>query len=255
MRRRSRLLLALGVVLSLASAAGCASDGAEDRRSGDRVTAAEADTLAHLLVRNRERGGADFVVTAPYGAAVLTLTGEIDFRRSAGRAQAVTDFPTGREDDVRTLFFTRDHVWTGDVPGLSDALAAAGEPDASYLRRPVVTGDAQEPLLVDVLVDLLLDLSARSADQPEAFLGGGYTWLGQRSIDTRLTTVFSLREGGTVAVGASSDLLTQFATSLPGGIEVTVTFSDHGPRRLDLPEDGETAQTAEHPDIAADFGI
>jgi hypothetical protein len=110
-------------------------------------------------------------------------------------------------------------------------------------------------LLIDVLVGLLLDLSARSADQPAAFLGGGYTWLGQRSIDTKLTTVFSTRDGGTVAVGASSDLLTQFATSLPGGIEITATFSDHGPRRLDVPEDEETAEAADHPEIAADFGI
>jgi hypothetical protein len=254
MARRSRPLLALGVALSLALASGCSADGAEDRRSGDRVTAAEAETLAHLLLRNRERGGADFVVTAPYGDAVLTLTGEIDFRRSVGRAQAVTSFATGREDDVRTLFFTGDHIWTGDVPGIADALAGAGV-DASYLRRPVTTGSDEEPLLVDVLVDLLLDLSARSADQPAAFLGGGYTWLGQRSIDTKLTTVFSLREGGTVAVGASSDLLTQFATTLPGQIEATVTFSDHGPRRLDLPEDDETAEAADHPEIAAGFGI
>ena len=256
MPRRSRPVLALGVALTLALASGCSGDGAEDRRSGDRVTAAEADALAQLLVRNHERGGADFVVTAPYGTAVLTLTGEVDFRRSLGRAQAVTTFPDGREDDVRTMFFTRDQVWIGDVPGLSDALAAAGATDASYLRRPVTTGDAAEPPLVDVLVELLLNLSARSADQPAAFLGGEYAWMGQRSIDSRLTSVFSLGEGRSVAVAASSDLLTQFAAELPGtGIDVTVTFSDHGERRIDLPEDEEAAEAADHPQIAADFGI
>jgi hypothetical protein len=256
MRRRSRLLLALGTVLTLALASGCSGEGAEDRRSGDRVTEAEAGALADLLVRNHELGGADFVVTAPYGTAVLTLTGEVDFRRSVGRAQAVTTFPEGREDDVRTVFFTRDQVWFGDIPGLADALAAAGAADAGYLRRPVTTGDNGEPLLVDVAVEVVLNLSARSADQPGAFLGSGYTWLGQRSIDSRLTSVFSLKEGRTVAVAASSDLLIQFAAPLPGtDAEVTVTFSDHGPRRLDLPDDGYTAEAADHPRIAADFGI
>jgi hypothetical protein len=259
MRRPSRLLLALGMTLALALAAsGCSAGAAEDRRPGDSVTQAEAQTLAQLLYRNHQRGGADFVATAPYSdEAMLTLTGEIDFRRSAGRAQAVTSFSDGREDDTRTLFFTPDHVWVGDVPGLADALAGAGAADAVYLRRPVTTRTAAgEPLLIDVLVELLLNLSAGTADQPEAFLGGGYSWLGQRSIDSRLTSVFSLREGRTVAVSASGDLLTQFVTPLPGtDVDVTVTLSDHGPRRLDLPGVEETAEAGDHPDLAAGFGV
>jgi hypothetical protein len=258
MRRPSRLLLALGTTLSLALAAsGCSAGAAEDRRPGDHLTAAEAQTLADLLVANHERGGADFVVTAPYSdEVVLTLTGEIDFRRSVGRAQAVTSFGAGRADDVRTLFFSPQHVWVGDVPGLADALTGAGVADAAYLRRPVTTGGAQEPLLVDVLVALLLNLSASTPDQPEAFLGGGYSWLGQRSIDSRLTSVFALRDGRTVAVSASGDLLTQFVTPLPGGdLDVTVTLSDHGPRRLDLPADEETAEAGDHPDVADGFGV
>jgi hypothetical protein len=259
MRRPSRLLLALGTTLSLALAAsGCSAGTAEDRRPGDHVTEAEAQTLARLLTRNHQRGGADFVVTAPYSdEAMLTLTGEIDFLRSVGRAQAVTSFSEGRADDTRTLFFTPEQVWFGDIPGLAEALAADGATGASYLRRPVTTGDAaRDPLLEDVLVELLLNLSARTADQPEAFLGSGYTWLGQRSIDSRLTSVFSLRDGRTVAVAASGDLLTQFVTPLPGtDVDVTVTLSDHGPRRLDLPTDEETAEAGDHPGVAAGFGV
>lgn len=257
MRRPSRLLLVLGTTLSLALVAGCTADATEDRRPGDRITAAEAATLADLLTRNHERGGADFVVTAPYSdGAMLTLTGEVDFRRSIGRAQAVTSFGEGRED-TRTLFFTPEHVWTGDVPGLTDALATDGAPDASYLRRPVSTSEtAEEALLVDVVVELLLNLSAGTADQPEAFLGGGYHWLGHRSIDSRLTSVFSLHDGRTVAVSAAGDLLTQYVTPLPGtDVDVTVTLSDHGPRRLDLPAEEETAEAGDHPGVAAGFGI
>jgi hypothetical protein len=254
MRSRARvLLLALGLMLSLLP--GCSASDDADRRPGDPVTAAEAETLARLLHRNHQRGGADFVVTAPYSdAAMLTLTGEIDFRRSIGRAQAVTTFSDERPDDSRTLFFTAEHIWLGDVPGLAESLAAAGAPDAAYLRRPVTTAE-ETPLLVDVLVEILLNLSARTDDDPRAFRDAAYTWEGQRSIDSRLTSLFALRGGRTVAVGASDELLTQFVTPLPGGtFEVTVTLSDHGSRRLDVPAEEETADAAEHAELAAAVG-
>ena len=248
--------LALGTALALVS--GCTSTGAGDRRPGDPVTEEEAGTLAELLHRNRERGGADFVVTAPYGEdVVLTLTGEVDFEESVGNAQAVTTFGDGRADDVRTLWFTPEELWVGDVPGLADSLAAAGEPGARYLRRPVTTGtDDQLPLLVDVLVEVLLNLSSRTADDPRAFEADGYTWEGQRSIDSRLTSLFGLHEGRTVAVAASDDLLTQFVTPLAGGeLDVTVTLSDHGPRSLQVPDEDQTAEVAEHAELAAALGV
>jgi hypothetical protein len=206
-RTRSRLVvLALTVTLS----AGCTAEAAT-RAVGDRVTEAEAAALAELLQRNHEEGGADFVVTAPYrDGVVLTLTGEVDFRDGVGRAHAVTTFGTDREDDVRTLFFSADEVWTGDVPGLTDALADAGDPTAAYLRRDLTTTAADEgPILADVLVAVLLRLSAESADEPESFLGADYSWQGQRSIDSRLATGFGLRDGRTVAVSAADDLLLQ----------------------------------------------
>jgi hypothetical protein len=255
MRSRARaLLLVLGLALTLLPA--CTSGDERDRRPGDPVTAAEAESLAQLLHRNLERGGADFVVTAPYsGAALLTLTGEIDFRHSIGRAQAVTSFSDGRADDTRTMFFTDQQLWIGDVPGLVESLAVAGEPDAAYLRRPVVV-ETGSPGLVDVLVEMLLNLSAPSDDDPQAFLGGGYTWEGQRSIDSRLTSLFALRGGQTIAVDVSDDLLIQFVTPLPGGsFEVTVTLSEHGPRRLDVPAEEETAEAADHAELAAALGV
>ena len=255
MRFRARaLLLVLGLALAVLPACSAADEG--DRRPGERVTAAEAETLARLLHRNLERGGADFVVTAPYSdAAMLTLTGEIDFRRAVGRAQAVTSFGDGRPDDTRTLFFTSDDVWLGDVPGLAEALAGAGAPDAVYLRRPVTTTE-ETPLLVDVVVEILLNLSSSTDDDPQAFLGGGYTWQGQRSIDSELTSLYALRDDRTVAVGVSDGLLSQFVTPLPdGSYEVTVTLSDHGPRRLDVPAEEKTADVDDHAELAAAFGI
>ena len=254
--RARQLLLAAALATTLVTC--CSSGNGADRTPGDPVTQEDADALAGLLHRNFTRGGADFVVTAPYGEdTVLTLTGEVDFRHDIGRAQAVTSFGDGRADDTRTLYFTYEEVWVGDVPGLTEALAAAGAPGAVYLHRPLTAGDeGATPPLVDALLEVLLNLSSRTADDPRSFVDAGYTWEGQRSIDSRLTSLFALQEGRTVAVGASDDRLTQFVTPLPGGtFEITVTLSDHGPRRLDVPAEEETADVADHTDLAAAFGV
>lgn len=252
---RCRVLLpALGLVAALAT--GCANGGAE-RQPGDPVTRTDAAALAELLHRDFVHAGADFVVTAPYGDdTVLTLTGEVDFRREIGRAQAVTTFGNGRTDDVRTLVFTDHDLWIGDVPGLPAALAAAGVPGGTFLHRALITGPGATPPLADAALQVLLNLSARTADDPRSFLGAGYTWQGQRSIDSRLTSLYGLKDGRTVAVGASDDLLTQFVTPLAGDeVDVTVTLSNHGARTLAVPEPGQAAETSEHPDLAAEFGV
>jgi hypothetical protein len=251
---RRRLLPAVGLVTALL--AGCSTGDAE-RSPGDPVTQQDADALAELLHRNYTRGGADFVVTAPYGEdTVLTLTGDVDFRAETGRAEAVTSFGDGRPDDTRTLFFTHEEVWVGGVPGLPEALAAAGEPGATYVHRPLTAGDeGTTPPLLDALLEVLLNLSSPTPDDPRSFVGAGYTWQGQRSIDSRLTSLFGLEDGRTVAVAAADDLLTQFVTPLAGGLEVTVTLSDHGSRTVGVPAPEETAEAAEQPGIAAAFGI
>ncbi len=245
------LLPALGLVVALV--AGCAGDGTR-RDAGDALTEADAALLAGLLHRNHEQGGADFVVTAPYGQqAVLTLTGEVDFRAGTGRAQAVTS--TGAADETRTVFFTREDLWFGDVPGVTEALAGTGE---IYLSRPVASGPEQP--LVDVLVTVLLRLAADEDDDPAAFLGDGYSWQGRRSIDGRPTELFGLPGSRTVAVSSTDDVLVQFATPLPAGagaddLQATTTLAEHGRRSLDLPADEQSAPVADHPELAAALGL
>jgi hypothetical protein len=253
--RRRLLLPALGLVVALA--AGCA-DGDTERQPGDPVTRQDAGALAELLHRNFLRAGADFVVTAPYGHdTVLTLTGQVDFQEQIGTARAVTTFGDGRADDVRTLIFTPRDLWIGDVPGLPEALAAAGAPGVTFLHRGLAAGDAgATPPLVDAALAVLLNLTARTADDPRSFLDAGYTWQGQRSIDSRLTSLYGLEHGRTVAVGASDDLLTQFVTPLAGDqVHVTVTLSAHGARTVTAPEPGQAAEITDHPDLAAAFGM
>jgi hypothetical protein len=248
---RPRLVL-LGLAATLL--AGC-TGGPAVREPGSAVTQAEAETLARLLQRNHQRGGADFVVTAPYGTdVVLTLTGTVDFRRSQGRAELATSYGDDRPDDTATVWFSTEALWVGDVPGLGDALADAGATDAAYLRRPLDAAGGAD--LVDVLVRVVLDLSRARADDPRAFLDGDWTWQGQRSIDSRLSAVFGDDDGATVAVGATDDLLLQYATPLPGhAFDVTVTLADHGLVSVPLPAAAESADVAEHPELAGTVGF
>lgn len=249
----SRLVPSVALVVVLVS--GCA-DGGERRTPGDRVTEDEAALLAELLHRNHEEGGADFVVTAPYGPGeVLTLTGEVDFRDGVGRAQAVIDVDEG--EHVRSLFFTRDELWFGDLP---DEATGAVPADVAFLTRPVSAPDERTRPLVDVLVAILLGLSADAGDEPEAFLDRDHTWQGRRSIDGRPTDLFGLPDGRTVAVSSTEDVLVQFTTALPAepgadDLEVTTTLAEHGPRSIDLPVPTQTASADDHPELAAALGL
>src|SRR3712207_3558207 len=165
-----RRLLATALVALGVGLAGCSGEDPE-RRAGDPVTTEEAQVLAGLLALDAEEGGADVVVTAPFGEdGLLTLTGEVDLVGGAGRARAVTSYGDDRPDDVRTLFFTRDQVWVGDVPGLPEALSAAGLHEVPYLRRPLTTGPDAVPL-TDVVVQVVLNLAAEEPDDDAAFLG------------------------------------------------------------------------------------
>jgi hypothetical protein len=254
--RRPLVLLALALVLGLV--AGCSDDGGSSQRTpGEKVTPAEADVLAELLHRNYERGGADFVLTAPYAeGTVLRITGEVDFRESTGRAQAVTTFTNGQPQESRTLFFTARDIWFGDVPGLPAALTAAGLPNVPYVRRPLATGaDGGAASLLDVVVELVLRLSARTGDDPRAFLERDYTWQGQQSINGRLASLFGFGRGKSVAV-SSDKLMVQYVTRLPNqDFAVTITLADHGKRQITLPADAQTLNAADHPDIAAKLGV
>ena len=242
----------LGVVAALL--AGCGEDEAAQRTPGAPVSSQEAEVLSQVLSADREAGGADFEVRAPYAeGTVLVLTGEIDFARSIGRAQAVTTYGDGRPDETRTLFFSDKELYQGDVPGLAEALGGAGLPAATYVRRPVTaTGASGTASLLDVLVQMVTRLSARAADDPKSF--GAYTWQGSEQIDGELASVFQSGTGATIAVGAESKLLVRYETKLQD-FDVTINLSDHGERQIPLPADADTVDLTAHPEIASTLGL
>ena len=234
--------------------AGCTADDAA-RDPGAAVTAGEARTLAHLLQRNFQRGGADFVATAPYGGnAVLTVTGVVDFRGAAGRARVTIDPGNGTAGRTAEVAFTADDVWIGEAPGLTEGLAAAGLPDVRWLRRPLGPDGTAE--LLDVVLRVVLNLGSAPADDPRSFVERDWTWQGRRSIDGRLTTVFADPDARTVAVDAADDLLLQYTTPLPGeSFEVTVTLAGHGRRAVEPPDADSSAAAADHPELAGGLGL
>jgi len=242
----------LGVVAALL--AGCGEDEAAQRIPGAPVSSQEAEVLSQVLHADQEAGGADFEVSAPYAeGAVLTLTGEIDFAGSIGRARAVTTYGDGRPEETRTLFFTEEELYQGDVPGLAEALSDAGLPAATYVRRPVTATNANGTAsLLDVLVQMVTRLSAPSVDDPGSF--GQYTWRGAQTIDGELASVFQSGTGATIAVGAESRLLLQYVTELQD-FDVTIDLSDHGEREITLPADADTVDLTAHPEIASTLGL
>jgi hypothetical protein len=262
LRGPSRLLLpSLGLVLGLVVLlTGCSSGSASDSKTrppGDKVNAGEAQVLAGLLHGNFEKGGADFQVSAPYDAdATLTMTGSVDFLTSTGQAKAVTTFKNGQPAESRTVFFTTQNIWFGDVPGLSQALSGRGLPDAQYVKRPLApvsnTGQAQ---LVDFLSRLVLNLSSRSSDDPKSFENGKYVWLGQRNVDGHLANDYTLAGGATVSV-PSDKLMLQYVTRPQGqNFDITITLPEHGRRSIDLPPATQTLDASQHPDVAAAVGV
>lgn len=245
--------------LALAMLTGCSGNSAAPRTPGDHVTTAEAEVLADLLHQDLVRGGADFTETAPYAeGAVLTLTGTVDFTSGRGRATAVTTYANGQPTDARSLWFTDQTLWMGQVPELATTLAAAGLPPAQYAKRPLATNDSNQatPALIDVAVQLVLRLSAPKADDPRTFTTGDYTWQGQRSINGRLASQYRLASGATVSVAASDKALLQYVTPLPGqGFSVTTTLTEFGPRTVDLPPEDQTVDLTAHPQVAAALGM
>jgi hypothetical protein len=245
----------VGTALALlAVLTGCGDDEADQRRPGATVTSQEADVLSQVLYADRQEGGADFEVTAPYAqGAVLTMTGEIDFSRGIGRAQAVTSYGGDQPDETRTLFFTETDLWQGDVPGLAEALTGAGLPPATYVRRPITATDpAGTSSLLDVLVQMVPRLSARTADDPRSF--ADYTWVGSQSVNGDLASVFQSGTGARIAVAADSRLLVQYVTQLQD-FDVTITLADHGEREITLPADDDTVDLTAHPEVAATLGL
>lgn len=233
--------------------AGCGEDDPNAGRSpGDDITAAEAQVLADVLYRNVEEGGADVTATAQYAEeALLTMTGSVDFTTKTGTLDTTTVFATGQPDEVRTIYFSTDRLVIGNVPGLTDAMSAAGRTGVQYLRSDL----NQQGRLVDNIVGMIIRLTADQADDPDNLLAAGYTWEGPGRIDSVDTNTF--RNGtASISVGVEDELLYQFTAPPPDNtFPVQITLANHGPREIAFPPEEQIADASAYPEIAAQFGF
>ncbi len=239
------------IVAALLALAGCVEESTE-RQIGDPITAGEAETLAGLLNRNFTAGGVAFRAVAPYVEnATFTYTGTLDFTTGAGTGIAVTDYNGQQPAESRSLYFSTDEVTFGDVPGLTDAMAAASVPGVNFMRRQIMPGQD----LIDTVVALLPRLGAPEADNAAAYLERDYTFQGQTTIDGQLAALFSFGQAQ-VAVGVNEKLMLQYVTTLPNSaIQITITLSDHGAQTVEAPPAEQTVAATDYPDVAVAVGI
>ena len=245
---RAVLLL---IVTALLGLAGCVEESPE-RQIGDPITPVEAETLAGLLNRNFTAGGVAFRAVSPYAEnTTFTYTGTLDFTTGTGTGTAVTDYNGQQPAESRSLYFSTDEVTFGDVPGLTDAMAAAGVPGVNFMRRQVQPGQD----LIDTVVALLPRLAAPEPDTAAAYLERDYTYQGQTTIDGQLAALFSFGQAQ-VAVGVTEKLLLQYVTTLPNSaIRIRITLSDHGPQTVEAPPAEETVAATDYPEVATAVGI
>lgn len=247
----SRFVPALLVAAVLLTGCGTEDPNA-GRLPGDEITAAEAEVLADVLHRNVEEGGADVAVSVQFAEdALLTMTGSIDFNGRTGTLDTITTYGSGQPDEARTIYFTADRIVIGNIPGLTDAMVAAGRDGVQYLR-----GDLdQRGRLVDNVVGMLIRLTAERSDDPDNLIAAGYTWEGAGNIDSVVTNTFGSGEA-TISVGVEDELLHQFvAPPAENTFPVRITLSDHGPREIDFPPEEQVADASAYPEVAAQFGF
>lgn len=246
-----RLFAALLCVLAVLVLSSCAEESPE-RQIGDPITQGEAETLAGLLNRNFTAGGAAFKVVAPYAEnTTFTYTGMLNFTTSTGTGTAVTDYSGLQPSESRLLYFSTDEITFGDVPGLTDAMAAVGVPGINFMRRQIIPGQD----LIDTIVALLPRLSATEPDNAAAYLERDYTFQGQTTIDGQFAALFSFGQAQ-VAVGADEKLMLQYVTTLPNSeIRVTITLSDHGPHTVPAPPADQTVAATDYPQVRVQVGV
>ena len=93
------------------------------------------------------------------------------------------------------------------------------------------------------------------AVEARAVVGLGHAARGEPDASVLQETIRDAQDDVARLARHADDLLVQFTTPLGDGVVVaTITLADHGPRTVDLPADEETAEVADHPDLAAGFG-
>ena len=195
---------------------------------GPSLTTAQASTLARILLKNHEAGGAKFDGEVQFGtAATFQLKGVVDWTNAVGRIELTTKRNDNVEVPVQTIVWGGSSVFLS-APGLTEALAARGHPGIAFLQRPVSI--RTNPL--DQVITLIASFSSARAENPVLLRQGDTSFEGVGTVRGR--PVQKLRFGRSTYSVADDGFAYQIDTrfvSIDGPI--VIGFTDHGLKTLE----------------------
>lgn len=185
--------------------------------------------LADVLLTNHTLGGATYTAVVPFGIAGFRLEGDVDWAGQVGRA---TVTPTGDAGGAPFEVVFNSEAIIEELPGLAEALPERGGPAAHWVRRPASTS----PL--DIVAALVGGAASAQRDNPVLLQSRGVTYLGAAECPDSTARCDRFRDDRTVYTVKSGEqprLVGIEATLDVTGSTVEITFTEHGPRSIELP--------------------
>ena len=255
-----RRLFALAVLAVAAS--GCTSSGSTTGVSatgnGVPLTRNQANTMASMLYKNNDAGGANFIAEVPYGAAAsFTLTGSIDWKKHLGKAILATHLASGISPPTTELYWiqtdSQQVVLLGGIANFEVEMAALGKTGVKYLARPLSDKTPQ-----DIVLKFVNALASTQRDNPQLLQFGdpknaAASFLRNDVVNGAPVEVFT--QGGKVRFWVTRDtgMLVKVDADLGGFAAPTViTFTNVGPIALHSPQATEVVDAASLPQPVID---
>jgi hypothetical protein len=200
--------------------------------AGTPLTAAQALTLAQLLYRDYQLGGARVAVDVPYATGVQVLvTGDVDFKHHEGHLRVVTS--ANGTSEVQRVDYTASVVYEQGGPIVAKALQ--GHPGRTWVSRP--PDPTGRP--IDKIIAVLVALASPQRDNPLLVGQSDVRFEGRQGRGRTAVDVYRYSAAITYLVGASDGLLHQFRATIQGFAgTVSVSLSGWGPRTLPPPPEG-----------------
>lgn len=257
----------IGCLAVLLAASGCGSSTPKDASStpsipaGKPLTLAQAETLAGVLTKNYDAGGAVFSVTVPYSPqTTYSLNGSIDYTKDTGGpngakgtkgvAQATLRITSnsGKDTADSALLWTKNEV-IEELPGLTEAVAAKGRQGVKFVSRPLTTSSPQ-----DVVLNLLLGTASEQRENPaliqQGTEQGDSAFLRTDTLRNTPVDVYRFGKRTTYWVGHEDGVLMRLEATLAIAPGVTVIdFLEHKPVSIPGPTTAEVILASDIPDI------
>jgi hypothetical protein len=218
--------------------------------AGTKLTQDQAVALSQALVKNFQKGGAEFTATVPFGVATFTIEGQMDWTKHLGAATLTTTYKDGVRATQTEQIYWSDRVVVVPLEGLTEEMTKLGRPEVKYVARPL---DSRGSTLDRVLV-YIDTLASNRAENPVLLRQkDGVAFLGAEDVAGTATNRFSTganaqfwltskAPGSGVMVRSSA----QFK-GLPGRFELLLR--NHGPKTLTFPAEAEVVSIDQIPDL------